>query len=429
MAQGTTPFDRFLRRAEWLGVAAGVLVLSGAIFPLLLSEPDGSLTDAARSQLRLLSLPAYSFSLLLVAVRPAPILRAAQRNVPLFVLILLPLISILWSIGPSITLRRAIALVMSMAVAYVLATRFTPRRQVVVLGVVLGGATLLSILAGVVMPGLAFMPGEGALRGVFIHKNVLGWISCFTVAVGLAARTDPSRRMRRGGLLLVLSGAAGVLLSTSATSLLAALTAAATFRVVPAITRRRGIERLAMVFGLMVLTVLLIGGLALSYGAILEALGKDPTLTGRVQLWQSVDPEIARRPVLGFGYGAFWSEGNATAWRIWEALGWQAPHAHNGYRDLMLGVGLVGLVLFVIVTARGLSQGLALCTEAPGEAWTLPVSFITISLVLNLTESTILMQNDLMWVLFATAVVGISYRHAELRQGLPRQIRLAITAT
>ena len=53
---------------------------------------------------------------------------AVSRSLPLAVLLLLPFASVLWSISGSISLRRAIALLASMALAYVLAIRFTPRQ-------------------------------------------------------------------------------------------------------------------------------------------------------------------------------------------------------------------------------------------------------------------------------------------------------------
>ncbi len=157
---------------------------------------------------------------------------------------------------------------------------------------------------------------------------------------------------------------------------------------------------------------------------LLEFLGKDATLTGRVPLWHLVDPEIVHRPLLGYGYGVFWSEANPVAWRIWEVSGWQAPHAHNGYRDLLLGVGSVGLVLFGLVTVRALRQGTDLCSAEPRQGWLWCVATIGASLAMNLSESTFLMQNDLMWVLFATAVLTLSLRHAELKGRVPTHLRL-----
>ena len=113
---------------------------------------------------------------------------------------------------------------------------------------------------------------------------------------------------------------------------------------------------------------------------------------------------------------------------MWAAITWQAPHAHQGYLDLLLGVGAIGLSVFVLVTLRALKQGTALCTAAPHDGWFWCVAAIGTALAMNLSESTFLMQNDLMWVLFASAALTISMRHAELVQSLPRQTILASAA-
>ncbi|MFD2813414.1 O-antigen ligase family protein [Paracoccus aerius] len=279
-----------------------------------------------------------------------------------------------------------------------------------------------------VLPGRALMPEDGALRGVFLHKNVLGWVACLTVVLGIAARLDVSARMRRTGLLLLVAGLAALLLSTSVTSLFAAFAAVVVSRVVLLVARLQGRTRLAVVLGLILLIPLLALLLAVGFGPLLEALGKDPTLTGRVPLWSMIDAEISRHPLLGHGYGVFWTEGNPAVWSIWESQGWQAPNAHNGYRETMLGLGSVGLLLLIALTFRAVAQGVTLCSMAPGEGWILPVLIVCISLILNLSESIFLKQNDLLWLLYSASVISISCRHAALRHPVPEPACIVATA-
>lgn len=74
----------------------------------------------------------------------------------------------------------------------------------------------------------------------------------------------------------------------------------------------------------------------------------DPTLTARTDIWTFAREMIAQKPVFGHGFGAFWSAGaDSTAFR--EAPGFikKLNHAHNGYVDLLLQVGVLGFLLFV----------------------------------------------------------------------------------
>jgi exopolysaccharide production protein ExoQ len=57
----------------------------------------------------------------------------------------------------------------------------------------------------------------------------------------------------------------------------------------------------------------------------------DSTFTGRTIIWDFVQHEIERRPLLGWGYQSFWlAEPDAPS--IVEAPGWvkMMPNAHNG---------------------------------------------------------------------------------------------------
>ena len=112
----------------------------------------------------------------------------------------------------------------------------------------------------------------------------------------------------------------------------------------------------------------------------------------------------------------------------WESQGWQAPNAHNGYRETMLGLGSVGLLLLIALTFRAVAQGVTLCSMAPGEGWILPVLIVCISLILNLSESIFLKQNDLLWLLYSASVISISCRHAALRHPVPEPACIVATA-
>jgi len=56
-------------------------------------------------------------------------------------------------------------------------------------------------------------------------------------------------------------------------------------------------------------------------------------------------PYILERPLRGYGYESFWTEGHLR--EIGER-NWGAPDAHNGYINLTLGVGIVGSGLYIV---------------------------------------------------------------------------------
>jgi exopolysaccharide production protein ExoQ len=191
--------------------------------------------------------------------------------------------------------------------------------------------------------------GTGNLIGVFGYKGMLGQ----AMAVGGLAclhglRTQ--RRSRLSSLFMILVFTFVALKCGSTTSVLVILLFYVLGTVIP-LLHKGGAAR---ILGVVLLTLLLfvVPVAAISLDSLLELIGKDPTLTGRTDIWANVVPYIYQRPLLGWGYAAFWSTLNPAAWEIANALRWFSPEAHNGLLELLLSGGLVGAAWFLYLWVR-----------------------------------------------------------------------------
>ena len=70
-----------------------------------------------------------------------------------------------------------------------------------------------------------------------------------------------------------------------------------------------------------------------------EEEGKADTLTNRVPLWNECLEYIEQRPWLGYGYDSFWTP--HRVFLISQHQGWEIPHSHNGYIEMLLSLGLI----------------------------------------------------------------------------------------
>jgi exopolysaccharide production protein ExoQ len=135
---------------------------------------------------------------------------------------------------------------------------------------------------------------------------------------------------------------------------------------------------------------------------LVAGLGKDPTLSGRTSIWLAALDYIQERPWLGFGRSAFWAPGSLYAIRAGERIDarYIPPHAHNGFLDLLLDVGFVGMALFfvVFIWVYGQSLWLAYNAQQAEDYW--PVSYLTFLAMNNMTESFLLRLANPYWVLF-----------------------------
>lgn len=86
-------------------------------------------------------------------------------------------------------------------------------------------------------------------------------------------------------------------------------------------------------------------------GSMAGAVGKDPTLTDRTKIWAFL-LNMHTNPLLGTGYESFWMGSRLQS--FWETAGLgHLNEAHNGYLEVYLNLGLIGLFLlggFVIAS-------------------------------------------------------------------------------
>jgi len=68
--------------------------------------------------------------------------------------------------------------------------------------------------------------------------------------------------------------------------------------------------------------------------------GRDETLTGRAQVWEQVVPTAMKRPLFGHGHEGFWTTDSRKDFDI--------SGAHNGFLDIILSLGFVGLGLYSV---------------------------------------------------------------------------------
>ncbi len=136
----------------------------------------------------------------------------------------------------------------------------------------------------------------------------------------------------------------------------------------------------------------------------------DSTFTGRTIIWDFADYEIARRPLLGWGYQSFWLVG-PDAPSIVDAPGWvkEMPNAHNGYLDTMLEMGYVGYFLLLAFIAATLHAIGRVADRDFVRAW-LVLSLVLHVIITNGLESVWMRGFEMLWIVFLILAAEIG-RH------------------
>ena len=99
------------------------------------------------------------------------------------------------------------------------------------------------------------------------------------------------------------------------------------------------------------LTIGLLGGFVIGAQLLFDiknkifiALGRSPDLTSRLPLWEILFDMVDHPLILGTGYESFWTVDRMSY--LWS-IGKTANQSHNGYIDMYLNLGVVGVFFFV----------------------------------------------------------------------------------
>ena len=76
------------------------------------------------------------------------------------------------------------------------------------------------------------------------------------------------------------------------------------------------------------------------------------SLTGRVPIWEEVVQDIGDHPILGYGYGGFWSPARVAYYATIHD--WAFDHAHSAYLETMVNIGVIGLAIGLSIVALSL---------------------------------------------------------------------------
>jgi len=246
----------------------------------------------------------------------------------------------------------------------------------------------------------------GAWRGLFDHKNLLGLFLAAGI-ITVVIRNTVGRRWRSplawAVMVLLIVEFVAARSITSAVMLLACLAVIATVY-----TSRLG--RYRWVGGALVASAIAVAaGLWLTSTDprdLLALIGRNGTFTGRTAIWPMVWQAISARPLLGYGYGVFWEAGEPYARWIAASLGWLPPHAHDGYLDMTLDVGLVGAALLVVLLAWAVRKTYRYARQNGALIGTWPLAIVTGVILSNVTETSIGRYNDVDWLMFVLAVLA-----------------------
>jgi exopolysaccharide production protein ExoQ len=288
--------------------------------------------------------------------------------IPIVMFLVVAAASALWAEDPGLVAKRIIVFLCLGAAAWAVA-RAWPLSDILLFTMLSCGAMLAGSLALEIVRG-QFRPWNGEYRLMGLaHPNGNAALCAALILCALAAmRLTP--RHRRAYVLVTIAAFGLLFLTRSRTSILALI--ATLFVVALRVMPKRRVFGVGLVLAAVALAIGVYGPGMIDSAKHALLLGRQEstadlgTLTGRTELWSELLTYSAARPLLGYGFDSFWSPMHTA--NVSLALGWVIPDAHSGYVEMLLDLGLIGLVLFVASLLSGLFHALRVLRADPGNS-------------------------------------------------------------
>lgn len=379
-----------------------------------LQEIPGQLPEASLPD-QLLAVSLLLLGLVVLLLRRKKVTSLLKANWPIMLYFCFCLASLLWSDFPAWGLKRWARALGDLIMVLIVATEVKPtaafRRLFSRVGFVLLPASVL-LIRYYPQLGTAWEPFGDVQEfvGVTTNKNVLGNLvyliglgALWQILILVRDRDVPNRGRRLLAQCTLIAFGIYLLYTAHCATAVACLILGTGLML--AVSRPLFGYRPAAVH-VLVLSLVLVGGFAALLGVrdtITEALGRKPDLTGRTEIWQIVIP-LAPNPIGGAGFETFWV-GPRVA-KIFSLIGGlvRTNEAHNGYIEVYLNLGLLGVGLIALILAQGYLRSVAVFRRDPALGGLL-VAYVVTAVTYNVTEAGFRMLS-LEWFFLLLAIVA-----------------------
>lgn len=252
--------------------------------------------------------------------------------------------SFLWSELPSFTMKRGLIFVFGfLGLATVIHGSKRPVGLMLKSVVYFTGlVAIASLLFHVVLPQYCTVnPERPGLAGISDHPNTIAPFFSIGFLLSLGLQSNDLKlplllRIFQVALLL------GLALSFSVTTWVTTMVGFGIYIFLNSTSYFRGIIQISTLITIVLVAAI---GVQTLKSDFFQATGRDESLSGRDELWAVTWYEAKKKPFIGHGYGAFWTEGKGRE----LVQTWNPRQTHHSYLDAMLDLGLVGLILILLI--------------------------------------------------------------------------------
>lgn len=316
-------------------------------------------------------------------------------------------ITIIWAIDPLVAFKRYFQYLTTSLVFISVLLNFKDEKFILKNLIIILSIYLFVSLAVVLAIPQATDPSFNTWRGLHPTKNNLGQTAGISVIFFAYQLFLQNSLYKKIFFLFFLIIAAILLLgSFSMTNILLVSIFTAFFlfsksnKIFEPLGIRNKVVYIIIFFAIIFLITILTLGSGV-YTKFFYLIGKDPTLTGRTDIWYLVLSQSINELITGVGFQSFWVPEHLSQMTLFQY--WIPTQSHNGYVDIILETGFVGLILFLFIVFSFFKK-IDLKEE---KIWVLIVIY---ALLLNFSESTLIRPHHFTNVFFYLSFWVVSFK-------------------
>jgi O-antigen ligase len=355
--------------------------------------------------------------------------------IPLSVSIILTwfVLSLSWSAVPEIAMRRLLLTIIIIWSVFMAINRAGYDKTLAAIRYIMPFVLVANYAAVFIAPsfGIHQVSEEdpsiiGAWRGIMMQKNFAGAMCAFTILFFVL----DAKKLKNVLRVAVVLGATYFLYRTQSKTSIGIVVMSLVLGYLYTLYDKR--NRPAVIIGVGVLLFVLFLLSVIYWNQITAPFHSQDAFTGRVQIWPVLIAYWLDHWLLGSGYGSFWNIGADSP--VFEYnTGWVAHiySGHNGYLDILVQTGIIGLVLSVGLAILWPLVKLLISPSIDRAHGGLIIGCIWFSALHNLTESSLFDRDQIphVFLIIALALLVLETRSGPRRGHLIRRAHAQSTDT
>lgn len=344
----------------------------------------------------------------LVMIRRGDIKEKLKGMNILFVgIMILSLVSVVWSISRGVTLKSSIFLIETTIIAMYIGMNYSKKEIFEMLFIWFCGLIFINALLSLLhVPGTLDIQemryDNHPIKGIFKHRNLLGLYSVLGISISawFYMNNKKEDRVRYVALISIVLGIILIYLAKSMTSMV--LLPFIIILMIANGNRKVSNIIIYITVPLLIFISYLIIAQPTFYVNLLESMGRNATLTNRTVIWKGVIAGIQTRPLLGYGYSGFFTNNYIAVSFVAAHYGGFPSHCHNGFLELLIDFGAIGgtFIISMLIVALNKMRALNKRESLKDNRYlSYIISFTVFILFFNLIESPIVKHFSAIYIL------------------------------